>query len=176
VYPRPYEDLVRAAEKQWSLPQNLVYAVMRQESGFATSVVSPANAIGLMQLIPPTAESVAREMELTFEPRNLSSPAYNIRLGSFYLHKVLDTFKGNVALAAAAYNAGPGMVTRWLETGEQLPLDVFVARIPFDETRGYATRVVGNVARYAYLEGGDDAIPALELEITKGLRAPKDAY
>lgn len=80
------------------------------------------------------------------------------------------------ALAAAAYNAGPAAVSRWLETGETLPLDVFVARIPYEETRTYVSRVVGNLARYAYLSGGDGAVPRLELEIAKGLRAEPDAY
>ena len=176
VYPTPYEDLVRAAEKKWSLPENLVYAVMRQESAFNPSVVSPANAVGLLQLIPPTAQSAAQELELAFEPLLLSSPAYNIRIGTFYLQKVLSTFGGNVALAAAAYNAGPSAVSRWLESGEHLPLDVFVARIPYEETRNYVARVVGNLARYSYLSGGDSAVPKLELEITKGLRAQPGAY
>jgi len=176
VYPRPYEELVRGAEKQWGLPNDLLYAVMRQESAFSPTVVSPANAVGLLQLIPPTAQNVAKELELAFEPLLLASPAYNIRLGSFYLSKILGTFGGNVALAAAAYNAGPSAVSRWLETGEKLPLDVFVARIPYDETRGYVSRVVGNHARYAYLSGGDQAVPRLGLEIPPGLRAGEQAY
>ncbi|MCK6534658.1 MAG: transglycosylase SLT domain-containing protein [Polyangiaceae bacterium] len=176
VYPRPYEDLVRSAEQKWGLPNDLIYAVMRQESAFAPAVVSPANAVGLLQLIPPTAQNAAKELELPFEPLLLSSPAYNIRLGSFYLSKVLGTFGGNVALAAAAYNAGPSAVSRWLETGEKLPLDVFVARIPYDETRVYVSRVVGNLARYSYLSGGDDAIPRLALAIPGGLRANPSAY
>ncbi|MFO0564188.1 MAG: transglycosylase SLT domain-containing protein [Polyangiaceae bacterium] len=176
VYPRPYEDLVRSAEKQWGLPSDLLYAVMRQESAFSPTVVSPANAVGLLQLIPPTAKNAAQELELAFEPLLLSSPAYNIRIGSFYLSKVLGTFGGNVALAAAAYNAGPSAVSRWLETGETLPLDVFVARIPYDETRSYVGRVVGNLARYAYLSRGDEAVPALSLDIPKGLRATQGAY
>lgn len=176
IYPRPYEELVRSAEKQYGLPNDLLYAVMRQESAFSPTVVSPANAVGLLQLIPPTARNAAKELELAFEPGLLSSPAYNIRLGSFYLSKVLGTFGGNVALAAAAYNAGPGAVSRWLETGEKLPLDVFVARIPYDETRIYVSRVVGNLARYAFLSGGDQAVPRLSLDIPQGLRANAEAY
>jgi len=176
IYPRPYEEIVRSAEKEWGLPRDLAYAVMRQESAFSPSVVSPANAVGLMQLIEPTAQNAAKEIELAFEPLLLSSPAYNIRLGTYYLHKLLGTFGGNVALAAAAYNAGPSAVSRWLESGEELPLDIFVARIPYDETRNYVTRVVGNLARYGYLAGGDEAVPKLSLEIPKGLRAGADAY
>lgn len=176
IYPRPYEPLVRQAESRFQLPTNFVYAIMRQESAFAPGVVSSANAVGLMQLIPPTATAVARELELSYEPVLLYSPAVNIEMGSYYLSKVLTTFGGNVALAAAAYNAGPSAVSRWLETGEQLPLDVWVARIPYTETRGYVTRVVGNLARYAYLAGGESAVPTVSLELPQGLRAAQDAY
>jgi soluble lytic murein transglycosylase len=176
IYPRPYEPLVRDAEREQGLPANFVYAVMRQESGFRPSVVSPANAVGLLQLIPPTARNVAGELGIGYEPSLLESPPHNIRMGSYYLKKVLGTFGGNIALAAAAYNAGPAAVSRWLEGGEKLPLDVFVARIPYAETRQYVARVVGNLARYAYLEGGADAVPRLALEIEPGLRAPADAY
>ncbi len=149
---------------------------MRQESAFRASVVSPAQAVGLLQLIPPTARKVAGELGIDYDPLLLESPPHNIRMGSYYLKKVLSTFGGNMALGAAAYNAGPAAVTRWLATGESLPLDVFVARIPYGETRGYVMRVIGNLARYAYLEGGAEAVPKLSLEIDKGLRAPADAY
>ncbi|MEZ4221423.1 MAG: transglycosylase SLT domain-containing protein [Polyangiaceae bacterium] len=176
IYPRPYEELVRDAERSNELPRDFIYAIMRQESAFAPEVVSPANAVGLMQLIPPTAKSVAKELDMPYDPLGLYSPAVNIKMGSYYLSKVLDTFGGNVALAAAAYNAGPAAVSRWLSTGENLPLDLWVARIPYSETRGYVTRVLGNIARYAYLTGGEAKVPALDLALPKGLRAPPDAY
>lgn len=176
IYPRPYEPLVRDAEREQQLPANLLYAVMRQESAFKPAVVSPANAVGLLQLIPPTARNVAQELGVDYDPLLLESPPHNIRMGAYYLKKVVGTFGGNVALGAAAYNAGPSAVSRWLESGEKLPLDVFVARIPYSETRNYVARVVGNLARYAYLQGGPEAVPELSLEIEKGLRAPADAY
>ncbi len=176
IYPMPYEPIVRQAEDRFSLPTNFVYAIMRQESAFAPGVVSSARAVGLMQLIPPTATAVAKELDLSFEPELLYSPAVNIEMGSYYLSKVLSTFGGNVALAAAAYNAGPSAVSRWLQTGEKLPLDVWVARIPYLETRGYVTRVMGNIARYAFLTGGESAVPTVSLELPQGLRAPDDAY
>jgi len=81
-----------------------------------------------------------------------------------------------VVLAAAAYNAGPGAVSHWLAGGEQLELDLFVARIPYSETRSYVERVVENLARYAYLEGGPTQIPSLTLALPAGLRAGVDAY
>jgi soluble lytic murein transglycosylase len=176
VYPRPYEGFARALEARYELPQDLIYAVMRQESAFKPSARSPADARGLMQLIPPTAERVAQELGKTFEQWELHSPALNIEFGSYYLGKLLKMFGGNLVLATAAYNAGPIAVSRWLKSGEELPLDVFVARIPYTETRNYVARVVGNYARYAYLARGPEAVESLDLSLPRGLRAHADAY
>jgi soluble lytic murein transglycosylase len=171
VYPTPFAEVVHAAEVERGLPYGLIHAVMRQESAFKPDAVSPAQAIGLLQLVPVTAEKVAAELGRTIEPSLLSSPSYNVELGAYYLHKVLGTFGGHVALAAAAYNAGPRAVSRWLEVAEDLPLDLWVARIPYAETRGYVSRVIGNLARYTYLHGGEDAVPRLALALPKGVRA-----
>ncbi len=176
VYPRPYEGQVEALTERLQLPPHLIYAIMRQESGFRADIQSPAKAVGLMQLIPPTAESVAKEVALEYAPERLRHPAYNLTLGAHYLGKLSGMFGASVPLVAAAYNAGPTAVSRWLETAEQLPLDVWVARIPYEETRHYVQRVVGNLARYAYLTGGPAAVPALPLELPRGLRAAPDAY
>ena len=176
VYPRPYSSLVSELAAKESIPPELLYAVMRQESAFRPGVVSPAGAVGLMQLLESTAQSLATELGVEFAPARLASPPYNVELAGRYLRKLLDMFGGNVALTAAAYNAGPQAVARWLASGENLPLDVFVARIPFDETREYVERVTGNFARYAYLAGGESAVPRLAMELEKGLRVPPDAY
>lgn len=176
VYPTPFAGIVHAAETERGLPYGLLHAIMRQESGFRTDAVSSARAVGLLQLVPGTARKVAAELGQSVEPSLLTSPSYNLELGAYYVHKVLGTFGGHVALAAAAYNAGPRAVSRWLEAGENLPLDLWVARIPFAETRGYVTRVVGNLARYSYLHGGEDAVPRLALALPKGMRAGPEDY
>ncbi len=176
VYPHPYATAVNQAEREFHLPAHLVHAVMRQESGFRPRVVSPAKAVGLMQLIEPTARRVMTTLGQDYDPRLLEIPAHNIRFGAYYLRQVLDTFGQNIALGAAAYNAGPAAVSHWLESGEQLDLDVFVARIPYRETRGYVEHVIENLARYAYLAGDTQAVPSLDLKIQPGLRAGPDAY
>jgi soluble lytic murein transglycosylase len=176
VYPRPFAEGVRAIEEQLALPPGLVYAVMRQESGFDPAIVSPASAVGLMQLMPATAKQAAGELSLPFDEADLTRPDYNLRLGAFYIAKLLKMFKGQVALAAAAYNAGPRVVSRWLESSEGRDLDLWVARIPFDETRNYVAHVVQNLARYQWLEGGDAAVTPVALAIPEGARAPADAY
>lgn len=176
LYPTPFDDLVRGEERKNGLPLGLLHAVMRQESAFKSDALSPANAFGLLQLVPDTATRVAREMGLEPSARLLRMPAENMKLGAHYLHRVLETFDGHIVLAAAAYNAGPKAVSRWLELAEDLPLDVWVARIPFSETRGYVARVVENLARYSYLRDGEAGLPALPLEIPKGRRAGPEDY
>lgn len=176
VYPQPYEKIVARAEEERSLPQHFIYAVMRQESAFSATVVSPAGAVGLMQIIDPTARHIASELDESYEPTLMRAPAVNVKFGAYYLRKLLDMFGDQPYLAAAAYNAGPQAASRWLHAGESLPLDVFVARIPYTETRGYVYRVMGNWARYTYLAGGAEAVPRVDLEIPRGLRAPPEAY
>ncbi|NUN98511.1 MAG: transglycosylase SLT domain-containing protein, partial [Candidatus Omnitrophica bacterium] len=169
IYPRPYAGAVRSLEAQHGLPRGLVYALMRQESAFDPVVVSSARAVGLMQLIPSTAESAAKELELeAFDTLALKSPEVNLKLGGFYIGKLLRTFQGSLPLAAAAYNAGPRAVSHWIEAGADHDTDLWVARIPYDETRTYVGRVLANLARYQWLEGGDDAVSMVPLEIPAG--------
>jgi soluble lytic murein transglycosylase len=176
VYPRPYADLVTYAERERLLPRGLLWAVMRQESGYRPSVRSPVGAIGLLQLMPSTAQKVAAELGEKVDEPALTRAHVSVKLGSAYLRKLLDTFQGNLPLALAAYNAGPQAVGRWLAGGEALPLDLFVARIPYEETRGYVARVLSNVARYAYLEGGEGAVQAPALELPRGVKLPENSY
>jgi len=179
IYPQPYGALVRSVEVQHQLPSELLYAIMRQESAFCPDAKSPAEAVGLMQIIPSTAQRLidqigAHRLGAECSKDMLVSPACSVRMGGAYVRQLLDMFGGRVTLAAASYNAGPHAVSRWLETGEKLPIDVFVARIPYDETRNYVVRVVGNFARYRHLAGG----PAVDLglEIPRGLRATATAF
>jgi soluble lytic murein transglycosylase len=165
IYPSPYAAFVDEQEQLRAVPHGLVYAVMRQESAFKPGVRSPVGATGLMQLMPNTARQAARELGIEDDPKALVSPPYNIQLGTFYLGKVLEAFSGNVVMAAVAYNAGPAAVRRWLRGGQGLALDLWVARIPYDETRGYVRRVVGNWARYRYLAGGTAAVPNIDLAL-----------
>lgn len=176
LYPRPYADPVRALEEQHGFPKGLLHAVMRQESAFDPSVVSPADAVGLIQLIPPTAMRVASELSIPYEPSALTNPEANLKLGAHYLAKLMTMFQGSLPLAAASYNAGPQIVSHWFEAGKDNEVDLWVARIPYDETRGYVARVAGNLARYQWLEGGDPAVMPLPLEIPAGAKATSDAY
>ena len=166
-YPSPYAEEVRAAEAAESLPAGLLWAVMRQESGFDPDAVSAAHAVGILQLLPETARPLAEELGLPRDDARLTSPPYAIRVGARALHNLLERFHGSVPLAVAAYNAGAEPVERWA-SGARAPgmkLDTFVERIPFKETREYVTRVMGNLARYEYLAGGEAAVIALDLDL-----------
>jgi soluble lytic murein transglycosylase len=163
VYPRPYAGLINAAASEHAIAPELIYAVMRQESSFRPQVTSPANAVGLLQILPSTASRLSAELGLPFAANDLTRPANNVRLGAYYLSKLLNAFQGNLPLAVASYNAGPRAVAYWLEHARGLDLELFVARIPYEETRNYVERVVGNYARYQYLQTGDELRLALEL-------------
>ncbi|NUQ75490.1 MAG: DNA recombination protein RmuC, partial [Polyangiaceae bacterium] len=176
IYPRPYAEPVRALEEQYGLPKGILYALMRQESAFDPAAKSPADAVGLMQLIPPTATRVAAELSMPYDPAALTSPEVSLKLGAHYFAKLLKMFQGSVTLASAAYNAGPKAVSHWLATGADNDADLWVARIPYDETRNYVARVAGNLSRYQWLEGGDAAVTVLPLELPVDARAPADAY
>lgn len=165
AFPRPHRDHVRTYEATTKVPADLVWAVMRQESGFDAEVVSPARAVGLMQLLPETARAVAATAKMEHDDARLTSPAQNVALGTLYLQELIAKFGSATPLAVAAYNAGPDAITRWQSRAKGLSLDVFVEAIPFIETREYVVRVMGNLARYGYLERGEAGIPSLALEL-----------
>ena len=98
----------------------------------------------------------------------------NLKLGAFYLGKLFKMFDGNVLYAAAAYNAGPKAVASWIG-GKDSDADVWVARIPYDETRHYVAKVAANLARYQYLQGGEAAVAPIALAMNAAT-VPEDAY
>jgi soluble lytic murein transglycosylase len=154
--------------------QALVLATIRQESAFETDAVSRAGARGLMQLIPPTARAVAKQLNLpsdNIEKRLLAEPSLNLRLGRAYLAGLIDDYDGSYLLALAAYNAGPGRVQRWLkENGDprkpQIDAIDWIELIPIDETRNYVQRVFENLQVYRYRLNGK----AVEERIDQDLR------
>ncbi len=127
----------------------LIAAVIREESSFDFNAVSKAGAIGLMQLMPQTAERAARQLQfLEFEPEMLRDPRLNVRLGTWYMSRLLRRFEGNIVFAVAAYNAGPEAVSRWIRKRPGLPPDEFIEEIPYPETRGYLKRVLRSYYEY----------------------------
>ena len=140
--------------RRHGLDPYLLVALVRQESAFDPRAVSSAQARGLMQLIPPTARRVARQLQLDrFSIDQLFLPQLNIRLGSQYLADRLAQFEGNVDQAVASYNAGPDPVNLWLSEGDYREAAEFVENIPFTETRNYVKILHRNYRLYKQLYG-----------------------
>ena len=148
--------LMQAAKSQQVEP-TLVYALVRRESAFDPNVGSPAGALGLMQLMPTTGELMARRLNESVPSANaLLEPGRNLRYGTAYLRGLLERFGNHFALAAAAYNAGPGRVERWLPADRPLPADLWVESIPFSETRQYVAAVLAHAVVYQNRLGQPD--------------------
>lgn len=151
----------------------LVLGLIRRESQFAIDAVSPAGARGLMQLMPATAQGVARSLGVQSSNARLTSdPDLNIQLGSRYLAEMLRRFDGSYILALAAYNAGPGRVDGWLERrgrpGSSINEIVdWIESIPIYETRNYVQRVLEDTQIYRQRLGAAPAIGQLEADLAR---------
>lgn len=153
-FPQAHDQIVFQAAETHQVSPLLIFAVMRQESAFRTQALSGASAHGLMQIIPVTAHRIAQARNLTPpSDAELTRPEINIDLAAWYLAQLLQQFDGNVALAAASYNAGPQAVFSWLEREPNQSTDLFVEDIPFRETRNYVKNVLRNLAVYEQLYG-----------------------
>jgi soluble lytic murein transglycosylase len=156
-----------------AVPRALALSIARRESEFNSGVISPAGARGLMQLMPGTAELMAREMNLPYSRDRLTSdPAYNAQLGAGYLARLIAEFGDAPVLVAAGYNAGPGRPRDWVRTlgDPRLPgVDVvdWVEHVPFAETRNYIMRVLESLVIYRARLDGPQAAPRLT-QLLKG--------
>jgi len=153
VYPLEYWDLVQAEADDYGFDPYLMLSMMRQESLYFPRAVSPADALGLTQVIPPTADGIALALEVEdFTYLDLFRPNVSIRFGAYYVGTQLDVFGGNMRAAVAAYNGGPFNAETWLAAagGDN---DIFVETITFAETRSYVELVMENYALYRYAWG-----------------------
>jgi len=153
LYPRPYDAEVAAAAEVSGLPVPLVYGVIRQESLYRSDALSSAGARGLMQLLPETARRTARQWSRPAPtPDSLFDPAVNVMLGAAHLKDLLTRFDGQLPLALAAYNAGPGAAQRWLPE-RALDPDIWIENIPYNETRTYVQRILWHTVVFGWLPG-----------------------
>ena len=154
AYPRPFLDQVTRWATERTLDPYWIWSVMRVESNFDPEAVSWANAIGLMQIILPTAQNLARGTEHSPTRENLMRPEVAIELGTKYLQRLLGRHKV-VPLASAGYNAGGGAVAKWRKQFGNVDVDEFVERIPYREAHLYAKSVTQTLARYRWLYQGE---------------------
>ncbi|MBU5636486.1 transglycosylase SLT domain-containing protein [Geomonas sp. Red69] len=146
TYPLAFRDDVAKNAAAHAVPESLVYAVMRTESNYFPAALSPVGAVGLMQIMPSTAEAMSKG-----DSKRLTTPDLNIKLGTQHLKDLLELYGRNLTLAVAAYNAGSGNVKRWQKGYGDLPEDEFVESIPFRETREYVKKVVSSMQMYQRL-------------------------
>ncbi|MGD9537887.1 MAG: lytic transglycosylase domain-containing protein [Alphaproteobacteria bacterium] len=164
------------AEADPRLEPALVLALSRQESEFDPRAKSKAGALGLMQLMPTTAQHVAKSKGISVREADLiRSPALNVQLGSAYLANLIDGFGGSYVLALAAYNAGPANVRQWIATNGS-PLDIasidvidWIELIPYAETRNYVQRVLEGVQVYRWRLGEMADVTGLERDLVRGV-------
>ncbi|MCS7349896.1 MAG: tetratricopeptide repeat protein [Anaerolineae bacterium] len=150
AYPTPYPEQVLAEAQRYQLDPLLLYALIRQESLFDPYAVSSAQARGLMQIIPPTAQAIAGALGQPYRETWLYRPQVNITFGVYYLARQRDRFGGNLWVALAAYNGGPGNAARWWEAARG-DVDLFYERITFEETRRYLERILEHLSVYRSL-------------------------
>ncbi len=172
-YPTPHDDIMHGATATIGLDKAWVYGLIRQESRFVKSARSSVGASGLMQIMPGTANYVAKKIGMTgFTLANLNDTRTNITLGTQYLNMVLANLGGSQTLATAAYNAGPSRPRQWRALLDK-PVEgaIFAECIPFSETRGYVKNVLANATWYAaQFENRPQSLKA-----RLGVVAPRDA-
>lgn len=155
LYPQPYDAEVKSAAQLTSLPPELIYGLLRQESLYRADAVSSAGARGLLQLMPDTARITARTWKRpTPTAQQLLDPRVNVPLGAAQLRMLHDRFNGQTPVALAGYNAGPNAASRWLPQ-EALDADIWVENIPYNETRTYVQRVLWHSVVFAWLRTGE---------------------
>ncbi|MBW7476662.1 lytic transglycosylase domain-containing protein [Paenibacillus oenotherae] len=153
MYPIHYENDIRISAKNYDLDPLLIAAVIRVETNYSPDAVSGKGAVGIMQLMPDTAEWIMKKGGFTpVPPEMLSARAdISIELGSWYLHSLHKQFDGKLYAALAAYNAGPGTVKRWISEGTWDGKLETVKQIPYGETRHYVQRVIYYYNKYKKL-------------------------
>ncbi len=152
-FPMPFHDTVLRKSQDIGLDPAYVYGLIRQESRFIMDARSGVGASGLMQVMPATAKWTANKIGLPYSAGMIADRETNITIGTNYLKLALDDFDGSMALAAAAYNAGPGRPRNW-RNGPVMDAAIWAENVPFAETRDYVKKVLANTTNYAALISG----------------------
>jgi soluble lytic murein transglycosylase len=170
AYPLGLMDRIVRLSDSDRLDPYVVASIIREESMYDPKAVSRAGAVGLMQVLPETGRWVANQLGMKeFQSDQLFDPEQNIRLGSWYLDHLFEQFNGNLVFSIAAYNAGPEVVTEWIQRGDYHDMDEFIEQIPFSETRLYVKRVLRSYYEYNHLSRCLYASPSLPRFLDKGI-------
>lgn len=139
----PYIGLIEKYSEEVGLDEELLAAIIKVESGFDAEAKSNMGAVGLMQLLPETAEWMSEKLGMEFEEEDLLDPETNIKLGTNYFKYLFDLYKSE-DLAILAYNGGLGNVNKWIENGTITNSQSSYENIPIYETKTYLTRIKDN--------------------------------
>ena len=161
VYPQNYSKLVEAYAEKYNVKTSVIYALIRSESFFDKEIVSSAGAVGLTQLMSPTAGEIAQKLKI--KEYSLTDPETNIMFGTYYLSELIRRGDGSLLRAFFSYNAGFRKVTTWLNSSMMefgkagnLDMDLFLETIPVSETREYGRKLVSATIMYEYLYSDAD--------------------
>ncbi len=156
IFPQPYQDQVNEMSTKTKLPSSLIYSIMKQESAFNERARSPADAFGLMQVIPGLAKQLSRKFEVPYHHQaDLFDPIINIQLGSYELMEQVRKQNGQLTYVAAAYNAGPNALSSWLKNRKRDDVLEFIEEIPYDETKTYVKLIARNKLFYERISNRD---------------------
>jgi soluble lytic murein transglycosylase len=173
-HPLVYSGDVLAAYRLYGLPPQLTLSVIRSESAFQAGAVSRSNARGLMQLLPSTAARLQGMLgDGEIKEEDLFDRGLNIRLGTYYLSLLYDSFK-SIPLSIAAYNGGPFNVMSFIRAREGMPMDLFIETFPFTETSTYVRAVLLSVYSYESAYLGEGRLPDLTSKVSLPEKAPPD--
>ncbi len=165
-YPKSYATWIEPEAKKYGIDPFLIRSLIRQESAFSLRAVSTSNAMGLMQMIPPTADEIARKLKMKVQiPEDMYRPEVNVPMGTFYVSEMLRQFSQNVPMALAAYNAGPVRLKSWLELRPEIaalrekhssePIDeLWFDELPWTETSFYVKAILRNILIYQLIDKG----------------------
>jgi len=154
AYPLAYDDFIEKWRHLGKCPRYYLTSIMRKESGFDPHTRSYAEALGLLQMIPPTTRRVVRELDMEYSDDLLYDPELNIKTGAWYIGRLLHKFRDQIPIGAGSFNSGPRPWMRWLDENGDRPMDEFIELVSYHQARGYAKKVTETYARYLYLYEG----------------------
>lgn len=166
-FPKDYSSLIEENCEKYQIPHEIMYALVRSESFFDSTIKSSADAVGLTQLMLPTANDVARKLKTA--DFDLNSPETNIEFGSFYVSELYGRLNKKWLPALLSYNTGITRIRRWLQQQNRLPMDLFLEIAPYAETREYGRKLLSASCMYAwiYKTGTINETVELLFEMTK---------
>lgn len=142
-FPLGFAEHVNFYASKYGIPNEWVFAIIRQESAYGLEAESGVGALGLMQIMPSTGKVLARDNKLKrFTESDLLNPEINIQLGTYYLSKLRKQYNGNMLVASAAYNAGPSRVNAWIKNKGKMDIEMWIETIPYKETRDYVKNIL----------------------------------